>query len=233
MITAFTSENLFEVHDGTRMTGEEFFRACEENPTYARLELIDGIARMPSPSQIIHDNPLSVLVMLAKIYQGHTVGTQGVGTPTVVLDRGNVFQPDAILRLTDAVGGQSKAPLDEFIEGAPELVIEVSNTSRAFDLNQKMLAYRENGVREYLVADVRSQSFHWYDLQNDRPREIDPDGVIRSKEFPGFWIQSAAVFRDDILTAMLTLQAGLASAEHLAFVEALARRRVSISEGEN
>lgn len=225
MIAHVASEKFSAFQDGEKRSQAEFLQACEEHPAYRRLELIDGIARMPSPSQIIHDNPLSVIVMLVKIYQGHTRGTHGVGTPTVVLKGANVFQPDAVLRLSDEVGGQSKAPLDEFIEGAPELTIEVSNSSRAFDLNQKKLAYRENGVREYLVFDVRSETIYWLDLASDSPFDLDSDGVLRSKEFPGFWIHAEAVFHDDILTAMTTLQAGIASPEHRAFVEALARRR--------
>ena len=226
-----TAEPAVELYDGAVMTLEEFLQACEDADDRPRCELIEGVVRMSFPSLMIHDNPQSLLIMLAKLYQGFTAGTNGVGTPTVLVAPNTLFQPDVILRRTDDVGGQSRARTEQFIDGSPEFIIEVSNTSRAFDLNQKREAYARHGVREYLVADVQAEVFRWFDLTTDQERSADADGILRAVEFPGFWINMAAVFRDDVLPAMLTLNASLASPEHAAFVAELARGRTPTDGG--
>ena len=45
------------------------------------------------------------------------------------------------------------------------------------------------------------------------------------KTFPGLWISSSALLARDYQKLMQTLEAGLATPEHAAFVEALAKRR--------
>jgi Uma2 family endonuclease len=71
--------------------------------------------------------------------------------PTVRLDAHNEVQPDAILRLAAAAGGQSVISEDDYIEGAPELVVEIAASSAAIDLHSKKEVYRRNGVPEYIV----------------------------------------------------------------------------------
>ncbi|MGB3239101.1 MAG: Uma2 family endonuclease, partial [Geitlerinemataceae cyanobacterium] len=55
---------------------------------------------------------------------------------------------NALLRIE--VGGQSVISADGYVEGAPELIVEVAASSAAYDLHDKKRVYRRNGVREYL-----------------------------------------------------------------------------------
>ena len=67
------------------------------------------------------------------------------------LDEDNEPQPDVLLRIEPDAGGQSRVSGDDYIEGAPELVVEIVASSTSVDLHDKLRAYRRNGVREYVV----------------------------------------------------------------------------------
>jgi len=51
-----------------------------------------------------------------------------------------------------APGGQSRISEDDYIEGAPELIVEIAASTASYDLHDKLRAYRRNGVREYQVT---------------------------------------------------------------------------------
>ena len=40
---------------------------------------------------------------------------------------------------------------DDYIEGPPELVVEIAGSSASYDLHDKLHAYRRNMIQEYIV----------------------------------------------------------------------------------
>ena len=56
------------------------------------------------------------------------------------LDLDNMPQPDANLRYLETDGGQSKLAADDYLEGAPELIVEISASSAAIDLHDSLRA---------------------------------------------------------------------------------------------
>ena len=58
-----------------------------------------------------------------------TPGVQCGDNVSVRLDGANVVQPDALLRLRPEFGGQSRTSSEGYVEGAPELVVEIAATS--------------------------------------------------------------------------------------------------------
>lgn len=60
--------------------------------------------------------------------------------PTVRLDLDNEPQPDGVLLMTEEVGGQTRISEDDYIEGAPELIVEIAASSAAIDLTDKKRA---------------------------------------------------------------------------------------------
>ena len=59
------------------------------------------------------------------------------------------------------------------------------------------------------------------DLPGDRQRKLAADGILRSKTFPGFWLDTAALFRPDAKRLIEVLNQGLASEEHARFIKKL------------
>ncbi len=118
---------------------------------------------------------------------------------TVRLDLDNQPQPDALLRIDSAAGGQSRLSTDDCIEGAPELIVEVAASSAAYDLHDKLRAYRRSGVREYVVWRVPDRQLDWFVLADDeyQPLAADASGVLRSQVFPGLRLDVAAPLAGD------------------------------------
>jgi len=50
----------------------------------------------------------------------------------------------------------------------------------------------------------------------------DQDGLYRSRQFPGLWLDPRALLADNVLALIAALERGLATAEHTAFVAQLA-----------
>jgi Uma2 family endonuclease len=211
-----------ELQSGDRMTQQEFHAAYERMPDDVKAELIGGIVYVASPLRRRHGTNHLPLGTLLFTYEGHTPGTESGDNTTVILGDESEPQPDLYLRILPEFGGQSKTTDDDYVRGAPELVAEIAHSSRAIDLHAKRRDYARYGVREYLVLTLDDRRLRWFDLPSDRELPPDPDGVCRLRTFPGLWVHADALVAKDYARLMTTLQQGLASPEHAAFVEQLA-----------
>lgn len=161
------------------------------------------------------------LVTYAALTPGVVVGD----APTVRLDLDNEPQPDAVLLIEPATGGQARLSDDDYIEGAPELIVEVAASSVAIDLHAKKQAYRRNGVCEYLVWQVLDRRPDWFYLEQGEYVDlaIDADGVLRSRMFPGLWLAVEELLSGKMQKVLSVLQTGLQIADHAKFVQKLAQ----------
>lgn len=209
---------------GDRLTRAEFERRYEATSEHFKAELIEGVVYVASPVRAFHGTPHFKLITWLGVYSTATFGTEGADNSTTRLDLDNEPQPDALLRIVQ--GGTSTLSEDGYIEGAPELVAEIATSSAAIDLGAKMNAYRRNRVQEYLVWQTFENEFSWFRLENERYVLVEPDesGIIKSQVFPGLWLDVTALLNNQMITVMNTLQLGLQSSEHQAFVQELANR---------
>ena len=212
------------LENGDRLLRHEFERRYQQMPHVKKAELIEGIVYMASPLRFEpHAEPHANLIGWLWTYKTETPKIRLGDNPTVRLDLDNQPQPDAILLIDASAGGQTFIGEDGYIEGAPELAVEVSASSASIDLGDKKRAYRRNGVREYLVWQVFDQRIDWFSLQNGDYVSLLPDenGVIRSQVFPGLWLQVNAMIEGDMPQVLSVLQTGLNSDEHQAFTRQL------------
>lgn len=102
-------------------------------------------------------------------------------------------------------------------------MVEIAASSASYDLHDKLRAYRRNGVQEYVVWRVLDRALDWLVLRDTEYRPLPPDehGVVRSEAFPGLWLNVTALLADDMAAVMATLQQGIASSEHAAFLSHL------------
>lgn len=212
---------------GDRLTRQEFERRYEAMPDVKKAELIEGVVYMPSPVRHPeHGRPHASIVGWLMVYRAYTPFTDISDNATVRMDGINEPQPDAILFIDQqAVGGASISP-DSYIEGAPELVAEVSASTASYDLHDKLQAFQRNGVREYIVWSVEDGKIDWFRLRGGKYLRVRPgaDGIIRSSVFPGLWLNVNAMLADDLSCVLADLQEGLKSKQHAAFVKRLARK---------
>lgn len=193
-------------------------------PDLKKAELIKGVVYMGSPVRFgKHGEPHASLLTWLGTYAASTEGVRLGGNATVRLDWDTEPQPDALLRVEAAGHANSRVTADDYVEGAPELVAEISSSTVSYDLHDKMDAYRGAGVKEYLVWRVEDREFDWFLLrEGDYVRMApDADGVCGSRTFSGLRLAVAALLAGDMAQVMVELQTGLEAAEHAEFVASL------------
>lgn len=168
------------------MTRAEFHRRYLAHPEIKKAELIEGVVYLPSPvGTDRHADPHGDAARwLAACCDAHENVKLSID-PTLELDNDNEPQPDLVLRRTS--GGNAQVSSDGYLAGAPELVMEIAASSRAYDMHDKLRAYRRNGIQEYVVWQVRDARIVWFVLVGGDYVEVQPDsdGYLNSNVFPG------------------------------------------------
>ena len=159
---------------GEQLTRDEFERRYEAMPHLKKAELIGGIVYMGSPVRAdIHGKPHGYIMTWIGVYCAATPGIDFLDNTTVRLDLDNEAQPDALLRIEE--GGTSVLNDEGYIEGAPELIVEIAGTSADYDLHEKLEAYLRNGVTEYIVWQTQEGRLDWFHLVNEEYVPMSPD----------------------------------------------------------
>jgi Uma2 family endonuclease len=210
------------LENGDRLTRSEFERRYHTMPDVKKADLIEGIVYMASPVRIrSHGKPHAYIMGWLATYDSATPGVELADNTTVRLDADNEPQPDALLRIEN--GGQSRISEDDYVEGAPELIVEIAASSAAIDAYDKLKVYRRNQVQEYLIWRVYDGEFDWFILKDGEYRQLEAnaEGVFCSQVFPGLWLDKSALLAGNLAKVLEILQQGLAGAEHQSFVENL------------
>jgi Uma2 family endonuclease len=190
-------EKIPPLESGDRLTRSEFERRYEAMSRLKKAELIEGVVYVPSPVRLsLHSRPHIHMASWLATYEARTPGTMAGDNATVRLDLDNEPQPDLMLLVDPARGGQARISDDDYVEGAPELVAEIASSSASYDLGAKLEVYRRNGVREYVVWRVLEREIDWFVLREGRYEKLPLDGgLFRSEVFPGLWLDPAAMAR--------------------------------------
>lgn len=157
-----------------RYTAEEFF-AMEDLPVCC--ELIDGMIvpthggtiEMSAAPNTHHQEISGEIFETIKSYIRKNNGKCKVfAAPTdVKLKGGEIVQPDIFV-----ICDKDKIK-EQYCEGAPDWVIEITSPSTAAkDFSRKMELYKENGVREYWIADTERKRVIVYPFEENKGVEI-------------------------------------------------------------
>ena len=207
------------LENGDRLTRIEFERRYAAMPNLKKAELIEGVVYMPAALRFEnHAEPHSRIMTWLGVYQAFTPGVRVGDNPTVRLDLDNAPQPDAVLTID---GGQARISTDDYIEGAPELVVEIAASSAAYDLYDKKRVYRRSGIQEYLVWRVYDREFDWFRLQEGEYIKLEANdrGIICSIAFPGLWLKVDSLLSGEMQQVLEVLQQGLKTVEHQKFIK--------------
>lgn len=209
------------LESGDRLSRLEFERRYQAMPEVKKAELVEGVVYVASPLRFnSHAQPHGDIMGWLWTYKIATPKIKLGDNPTVRLDLDNEVQPDAVLLLA---GGRSHLSVDDYIEGAPELVVEVAASSAANDLHDKKKVYRRSGVQEYIVWQTFDNKLDWFSLQQGEYVALaaNTDGVVQSLVFPGLWLAVSALLAGDMSKVLAVLQTGLNSTQHQEFVKIL------------
>jgi Uma2 family endonuclease len=224
--TPLTGNEIPPLVNGDRLTRAEFRRRWEAMPHIKKAELIDGVVYMAAAVRhrehgLPHSNVMGWL-------WSYRLATPGIGlgdNSTVEMPADNDPQPDAYLTLPVALGGNVQETEDGYLEGPPDLIVEVAAASERLDLGDKFRLYERTGVTEYVVFRTESKIIDWFVLEDNRYVPLaSEDGIFQSRRFPGLWLGMEAMIAGDDQGIYRVLQQGLATPEHAAFKAELARR---------
>ena len=216
---------ILPLENGDRLSRHEFERRYHAM-RLKKAELIEGVVYVSATWRFrSHGQPHGRLTTWLGVYEASTQRVALGDNSTVRLDLDNEPQPDAMLLIEESAGGQARLSDDDYVEGAPELVVEIAASSASVDLHDKKRAYRRNGVQEYLVWQVLETQLDWFRLSEGEYVSLQPDtaGTIRSSVFPGLWLAVPALLTGEMTQVLAVLQEGLNSPEHAAFVQRLSR----------
>jgi Uma2 family endonuclease len=205
---------------GDRLTRAQFEARYAAMPRGTKAELIEGVAYIMNPvTADNHGEPHFDFNGWLFLYRAQTPMVRGGDNSSLRLDPFNEYQPDGYLRLLPEYGGRSKI-VDGYLEGAPELVLEISASTVSYDLHDKLKAYQRHGVNEYIVWRVWDEAIDWFVLVDNQYEQlaVEADGIHRSRVFPGLWLDSKAVLTGDVSRVIQVLQTGTQSTEHKTFL---------------
>lgn len=221
-------ERIPPLENGAHLTAREFLRRYEAMPELKKAELINGVVYMASPVRLDrHGEPDNLIQTWLGNYCIATPGVKAATNTTTRLGPDEVPQPDGLLRLLPECGGRARIDAKGYLEGAPELVAEVTASTVSLDVREKLTAYRRAGVCEYVVWRTEDDAVDWWVIEEDeyRPLAAGPDRILRSRVFPGLWLHLDALLSGDGARLMATLDEGLRCPAHAAFLAELQRRR--------
>ncbi len=209
--------------NGDAMDQPTFHALYVGTPKGFRAELIEGIVYMASPVQLRHGGPSLKVSQWLGAFADELEGSQAYNEITAILAANSEPQPDHTLIVLPEAGGQTRENIDGFLVGAPELALEISNTTALIDLHAKKTMYERYGVREYIVVESKRQVVHWFIRRGDMfvPLKQDALGLLKSKCFPGLWLDPKALFERSAKRLLAVLQQGLTTPDHAKFAAKL------------
>ena len=118
---------------------------------YRKTELIEGDVYFMNAQHRPHARIKSRLhVLLAAALTGSDMGMEAVVEGSIEIPPNNAPEPDIVL--TSEADGEGLIPLVSV-----RLIVEVSDTTLLFDLNEKARVYANAGIPEYWVVDVNGR----------------------------------------------------------------------------
>lgn len=139
-----------------RLTVEDFARLHDSGAfqAYAKTELIEGVIVAMNSQWSDHARAKSLLFRrLADAVDAAMPGFEAWAEVSVAMPPENMPEPDIVV--TSFRGGHEAVPV-----GTVALLVEVADTTAAYDLGRKAKIYASAGVPEYWVIDLHPGVVH-------------------------------------------------------------------------
>lgn len=205
MTLATRPPDALPLDNGAHLSAEEFLRRYEASEPRLKAELIDGVVYVASPVSLRHGDPHAIVIGWLVAYAAPRADVRVSDNATIRLGDKDVPQPDAHLRYASSARNRADGM---YLQGPPELVVEIAVSSASLDLHEKLESYRRHGVQEYIVWRVYDDAIDWFALAGDEYERLEPDGdgVVHSRVFPGLRLAVEALIRGDIAKVLSVQQ---------------------------
>ena len=160
-----------------------------------RYEIIEGELHMaPAPRPRHQEATINLATVMSQFARSKRLGKVYTAPIDVLLPGlASPVQPDILFIASDRLG----IVKEEFIEGSPDLVIEVLSPSNWLDDRRiKFHLYARAGVREYWIVDLERRAIEVFALRGHSFALLNrygPGETVHSEVLPGFEIAVEAV----------------------------------------
>ena len=162
-------------------------------PDEPRCELLRGRIYLTPTPDVLHQTVLGALIRQLHDLAQQAGGKLLIAPLDVQLNLDTVVQPDILY-----VSPERVDIVRQYIEGAPDLVVEViSPATVRLDRGGKLLAYAEADVREYWIVDPVAQHIEFLVSEGGAFKVVVPcDDRYRSAVLAGVRLDIARVWAD-------------------------------------
>ncbi len=163
-----------------------------------RYEVLDGELYMTPPPATQHQDTLLALAAAMRTFASSRRLGKVLAAPCGVrLSNQSVpIQPDILF----VSAARANIIGKEYVEGAPDLVVEVLSPSNwSYDRREKFRAYLEGGVPEYWIVDYRARTVEVFHAEEGEYVLLGKHGsgeTARSVVLTGFEIHTDDIFAD-------------------------------------
>lgn len=163
-----------------------------------RHEVINGELIMTPAPNIFHQTVSNNLEFeLNSFIKKKNVGKMFHAPTDVKLSETNVVQPDIIFVTVE----RSNIITENFIDGAPDLIIEILSPGTAYyDLIEKKELYERFEVKEYWIVDPKKRRVEIYQnaaQQFELNQRIELEGFAKSLVIEGFEVSLEMIFSQE------------------------------------
>ena len=162
-------------------------------PEGDRRELIEGDFYVaPSPTFVHQSILFNLASLLRRFVDANRLGVIVLAPMDVILDDQNVVQPDILF-----VSNERSGIIEDYIFGAPDLVIEILSPSTADrDRQSKLDLYDRFGVREYWIVDPNENTIQVIEMETggQNATRTYTSGSASSALLPGLVVPLDEVF---------------------------------------
>lgn len=187
---------LLKLPAGTRLSVDEFLDLPETDDKPI-LELDDGelivMPRPRRPHQFLQHRLVRHFEDYLDGFEEPPADVWHEGVAILSRERGRVLIPDLVVVLRS----RSHIIVRGYVEGAPDIVVEILSTNRNRDLVRKRQLYAEAGIPEYWILDQRNDTVRLLELRDGvyaKRALLDSTGTITTPLLPGLAIPLAEIF---------------------------------------
>lgn len=160
----------FRPEDGKLYFTYQDIQSLPEWPASPLIELSNGeLFAIPSPSTRHQEISGNLFFLLKQIVLDNDLGLIFTAPTDVKLLEEDIVIPDIVF----IEKGREGIVKDQFIDDAPDLIVEILSTNKRRDTVEKFEIYQKYEIQEYIIVDPQSKQINHFILDNEKKyREI-------------------------------------------------------------
>ncbi len=193
----FVADTSLVLRPGLDMADDaDFFLFCQDNSDLRIERSATGELNLEMPTKSLTSERNALLTTLLGIWALQTrLGKPYESSGGFRLPSGAIRSPDAAFIFHERLAALTHDEREGFLPLAPDFIVELrSETDRLVTLQEKMVEWRDSGVRLGLLIDPTTCTVEIYRPNSEVLVLSDPEIIDCSPELPGFELNARILF---------------------------------------